>query len=434
MNLLFLNRLNLSTNKRVAYSIAMNWHDILLYTCLLTLHTGERLLSASTMHANETAADPVVDQSKPLHSERDKSYFFYYALLSQQQNMLLDSIRTSTYHQAITFNPADFKDKVVLDVGAGTGILSFFAARAGAKRVYAVEASNMAEHAVTLVKANGLEDVIKVVKGRVEDIELPEKVDVMISEPMGVMLVHERMMESYIIARNRFLKPAGGRETPGGNQMFPSSGSIYVAPFSDISLLADTISKIEFWENKDFFGVDLSSLLTAATAGQVSQVVIGAVDPKTLLASPSHQLFDFTRVQVEDLQEFTIQIEFQAQATGLMHGLVGWFDVLFLGSEYSRLLSTAPENDTTHWYQMRFILGQPFAINRGQIVRGKMHFKANDQRSHTIQLELNLNGTDITTSCKYNMHDQTYWNLAGSTTGTPESQGIYTKFLNLKSD
>lgn len=71
-------------------------------------------------------------------------YFQFYGYLSQQQNMMQDYIRTSTYQRAILGNLSDFKDKVVLDVGAGSGILSFFAIQAGAKKVYAVEASNMA--------------------------------------------------------------------------------------------------------------------------------------------------------------------------------------------------------------------------------------------------------------------------------------------------
>lgn len=70
----------------------------------------------------------------------------FYGYLSQQQNMMQDYIRTSTYQRAMLENSADFIDKVVLDVGAGSGILSFFAIQAGAAKVYAVEASNMAAH------------------------------------------------------------------------------------------------------------------------------------------------------------------------------------------------------------------------------------------------------------------------------------------------
>jgi histone-arginine methyltransferase CARM1 len=69
--------------------------------------------------------------------------------------MMQDYVRTSTYQRAFLANMPDFKDKVVLDVGAGSGILSFFAVQAGAKCVYAVEASTMAQHAeVTLAHEN----------------------------------------------------------------------------------------------------------------------------------------------------------------------------------------------------------------------------------------------------------------------------------------
>lgn len=58
-------------------------------------------------------------------------YFQFYSYLSQQQNMMQDYIRTSTYQRAVFANTQDFRDKVVLDVGAGSGILSFFAVQGG---------------------------------------------------------------------------------------------------------------------------------------------------------------------------------------------------------------------------------------------------------------------------------------------------------------
>lgn len=80
-----------------------------------------------------------------------------------------------------------------IDVGAGTGILSLFAAKyGGAKKVYAVEASPMANFTKLFVEHNGLQDVIEVIHGRVEEIVLPvEKVDIIISEWMGFYLLHE---------------------------------------------------------------------------------------------------------------------------------------------------------------------------------------------------------------------------------------------------
>ncbi|XP_009884000.1 PREDICTED: histone-arginine methyltransferase CARM1-like, partial [Charadrius vociferus] len=96
---------------------------------------------------------------------------------------------------------------IVLDVGCGSGILSFFAAQAGARKIYAVEASTMAQHAEVLVKSNNLTERIVVIPGKVEEVSLPEQVDIIISEPMGYMLFNERMLESYLHAK-KYLKPS----------------------------------------------------------------------------------------------------------------------------------------------------------------------------------------------------------------------------------
>jgi predicted RNA methylase len=60
-----------------------------------------------------------------------------------------------TYYAAVLENRADFEGKIVVDVGAGSGILSLFAAQAGAKMVYAIEASDMAQYAKRLAAGNG---------------------------------------------------------------------------------------------------------------------------------------------------------------------------------------------------------------------------------------------------------------------------------------
>ena len=74
--------------------------------------------------------------------------------------MIQDKVRTATYASFILTTPQLFKDAIVLDVGCGTGILSLFAARAGAKRVFAVDASDIAGKAEKIVKANGFDHVI----------------------------------------------------------------------------------------------------------------------------------------------------------------------------------------------------------------------------------------------------------------------------------
>lgn len=58
------------------------------------------------------------------------------------------------------------------------------------------------------MSANGLSEKISVVAGKIEDISLPEQADVIISEPMGYMLINERMLETYLHAK-KFMKPNG---------------------------------------------------------------------------------------------------------------------------------------------------------------------------------------------------------------------------------
>ena len=73
-----------------------------------------------------------------------------------------------------------------MDIGCGTGILSLFCAQVGAKAVYAIDCSEIADYAKLIVKENKYDHVITVIKGKVEEITLPvDKVDVIVSEWMG---------------------------------------------------------------------------------------------------------------------------------------------------------------------------------------------------------------------------------------------------------
>jgi histone-arginine methyltransferase CARM1 len=181
--------------------------------------------------------------------------------------MLADYVRTGTYQRAILANTPDFYGKIVLDVGTGTGILSFFALQAGAAHVYAVDASNSVKIAKTLADANGYGDRITIINGKIEEISLPEQVDVIISEPIGFLLVHERMLESYVVARDRFLKPGG--------LMMPTTGSIVLCPISDEQCHKEQLDRVAFWEAKDFYGVDLSPVVEQAYLEYFSQPIVG---------------------------------------------------------------------------------------------------------------------------------------------------------------
>lgn len=97
-----------------------------------------------------------------------------------------------------------------MDIGCGTGILSIFAARAGAKHVYGIEFADIADYAREIVKVNNLTDKVTIIKSKVEEAVLPvEKVDIIISEWMGYFLIYESMLDTVLYARDKWLVKDG---------------------------------------------------------------------------------------------------------------------------------------------------------------------------------------------------------------------------------
>ena len=105
-------------------------------------------------------------ESIPKASQEMDGYFQSYCNIDIHDTMLRDRARTEAYRDFVYDNKEIFKDRVVLDVGCGTGILSMFAAKAGAKRVIGVDYSDMIEHARRNVEENGLSDKIRYVSYR----------------------------------------------------------------------------------------------------------------------------------------------------------------------------------------------------------------------------------------------------------------------------
>lgn len=137
--------------------------------------------------------------------------------------------------------------------------------------VYAVEASSLADWTELVVAHNNLSDVIQVLKGRIEELTLPEKVDIIISEWMGTFLIFVRNLEKLNnFSRSRCLNPYCMQETIGSNRyyiissfielkggiLFPSSANIYLAPISMEDFFTE---KVSFWKN--VYGVDMSVLM-----------------------------------------------------------------------------------------------------------------------------------------------------------------------------
>lgn len=247
-------------------------------------------------------------------------YFNSYNDLSVHQLMLKDRPRTLAYRNFFEEHREDVKDKVVLDVGAGTGILSLFAAVAGAKKVYAVEASETAGLCKEIVEENGFDGTIEIIQGTVEDIELPSKVDVIVSEWMGFYLLHESMLDSVIVARDKFLAPDG--------IMAPSHATIRMAP---VDMTDHFQERAEEWSN--VYGFDFSPVASAMNQKEISQPLVQTLSTE-VLRSESKQLLslDLKSVTLNEVQKFKSKLEFHISQETKIHGFACWFDVEFHGS------------------------------------------------------------------------------------------------------
>ncbi|PJF16711.1 Protein arginine N-methyltransferase 8 [Paramicrosporidium saccamoebae] len=110
-----------------------------------------------TRHQGTPGTKNSMETDKSDLSSRDY-YFDSYAHFGIHEEMLKDEVRTMAYRNAIYRNRHLFEGKVVLDIGCGTGILSMFAATAGARLVIGVDMSGIIEQAKVIVAANGLQD------------------------------------------------------------------------------------------------------------------------------------------------------------------------------------------------------------------------------------------------------------------------------------
>src|SRR3954467_14013850 len=130
-----------------------------------------------------------------------------YVYVANHRSMALDRVRNERYARALA--AVVNENSVVLDLGAGTGIHGMIAARLGARRVYLVEPEDVIAVAEEAVRTKQLQDVVRCVQGAVEDVEIPEPVDVIVSALTGNFLLSEDLLPVLFHARDRLLKPGG---------------------------------------------------------------------------------------------------------------------------------------------------------------------------------------------------------------------------------
>lgn len=308
-----------------------------------------------------------------------EDYFCSYEDFEVHRLMIDDEPRTRAYQKAILDNKAYFKDKVVMDVGCGTGILSIFCAQAGAKKVYAVEASSLANVAKDIVKENKFEEVIEVIHSKVEDVILPNniKVDALVSEWMGFYLLHEGMLDSVLFARHKFLKEGG--------EMFPESATIYVAPCSVKSLY-------QKWHN--VYGISMSAFGKQLRASKCNKPEILSIGADELLGEETAMAWiNLKEDMPEDLDTYSIQHVVAANKAGSYQGICVWFDCTFpeLSNEVGRqVLSTSPSSPETHWKQTVIVLPDGQEVEAGEPIAFQLDMNRDQLNGRRYNLQLTM--------------------------------------------
>lgn len=113
--------------------------------------------------------------------------------------------------------------------------------------------------------------------------------------------------------------------------------------------------------------------------------------------------FDFSSIDIKDLLNFTINVKFKIERASVVHGIAGWFETIFKGSDYEITLCTSPFSKPTHWYQVRLLFNEPLAMNKNQILKGTINFKANKFQSYNISINVKIEGLNIKRECYYDL-------------------------------
>ncbi|XP_002730429.2 protein arginine N-methyltransferase 3-like [Saccoglossus kowalevskii] len=320
-----------------------------------------------------------------LSADEDDAYFDSYGHYGIHQEMLQDKVRTQSYRDFIYKNEHLFKGKVVLDIGCGTAILSMFAAKAGASHVIGVDQSEIIYQAMDIVRENDLEKQITLIKGRIEDIELPVKqVDIIISEWMGYFLLFESMLDTVIYARDKWLAPNGA--------VYPDKCNINLVAMGDKKSHS---SKIAFWE--DVYGFKMNCMKSCVL--QESSVEV--VKPVVVMSQPAEiKAIDVCSSNIKDL-DFTSEFTLEMTREDTCTGLCGYFDIFFDKDCENKInFSTSPGSERTHWSQTVFTFENPMDFKKGDILQGTITCTKNIKDHRSMIVKFTINGINM----KYYVH------------------------------
>ncbi len=314
----------------------VDWKDLM--TTIVNLHAAGVLRDASD-ELPPPAKPPVGYGAAPVHI-----------------NMLNDRARTTSFLEAIrkTVRPGD----VVVDLGTGTGVLAMAAARAGAKRVYAIEQSSIGTAAQRLFEANGYRDRITLVEGMSTEIDLPERGDVLVSEMIGDDPLGEKILDVTADAVKRLIKPDA--------RLIPDKIEVYGLPITipRAKLEEHVFAKATLSQWRSWYEINFDPLAEVAPSRPQGFLINGykARSWPTLSASALLMEADLKTIGGSVFHQTTSAV---ATASGLLNGVLVYFETdLAPGLRLSgHPAAVGPDH---HWHSPVWILPDEMSLTAGQ--------------------------------------------------------------------
>jgi protein arginine N-methyltransferase 1 len=256
--------------------------------------------------------------------------------------MTIDRGRVAAYLAAM--RQAIDETSVVLDLGTGTGFFALWACRLGARRVYAVDPTDLIQVARQLAAENDCRDRIVFFQDLSTNVALPERVDVIVSDLRSILPLHTRHLRSIADARERFLAPGG--------RLIPQRDSLWLA-------VAETPEKYDRltrpWSSEQH-GWRMQAARRLATNGLSKCRVL----PGQLLTEPAcWGNLDYTSAATPHCEG---DVRIRATRRGTAHGLCLWFDSVLAPGV---CLSNAPDKEEMIYGQAFFPFSEPIDLDEG---------------------------------------------------------------------
>ncbi|MBK8022508.1 MAG: 50S ribosomal protein L11 methyltransferase [Chloroflexi bacterium] len=268
--------------------------------------------------------------------------------LNQYGHMIRDSVRMQAYTEALrrAVRPGD----VVVDMGAGTGILALMACQFGARHVYAIETNPLILTGRDMASANGFADRITFIRSMVQQAELPEKVDLVMGDLRGRLPISEVITSAFGYARAHFMKPDA--------RFLPQKDILYAAPIGYAEKWEDEI--LRPWVHNPM-GLSLHTVMPMLTNSVLPDPV---ETPDCVLTPQVWSTLDYVAARDEKRPD---AMTWAIDEPVTLHFIAVWFDaVLYEDAGDSVGYSNAPGVRAPQVHQ-RILLpfSRPLELNRG---------------------------------------------------------------------